>query len=1030
MKPSKFTLRAISLALVGSASASFGAATAQISPEQLQFFENKIRPIFANHCLECHSAEKGKVKGGLNMDSREDVLKGGESGIVLKPGSPRESGLIRAVEWVDDLQMPPKKKLSDEQIAALKEWIAMGAPDPREGTGIAKPSKKDHWAFQPVSRPTPPEVKNSTWIGNSIDKFVLAKLEEAQMFPAELPYTGSAAERTRKQEAVLRRAYFDLIGMPPSPREIEAFKLASGDKKETYQKAFEKVVDDLLASPAYGERWARHWMDTARYSDTTGVVGNQRGEDYRYAYAWSYRDWLISVINKDMPYDQFIMHQLAADKIPDNPKENLAALGFLTVGQRFQNKDDIINDRIDVVGRGFLGLTIACARCHDHKFDPIRQADYYALRGVFASSVEPREGPVIAGDPNSKEYVEFTQKLDALEKRGFAAYYQIQREETAKLRQHPAAYFQAAHYLKQRDNVEARKAADAIIEKHKLDDRFITDFLTRHHNAKDSVWGPFVKLYASNENRDKIVELMLSGKKTGDKHNPLVIDFLKGAGALPKDLETVAALFEKFCREKLDPEVGAKVNPKVDPVKDLESGGGIFKVIADPKTDVANSEKKPLMEAAVFPLRLVPGSEMSVFKLQDEAKSNGLRLGGLIESRTGLARINELKLTFRGGPVRAMVLEDLPKPIDSPIYPRGNAPKKDDNPTIVPRRFIEILAEGGNAQPFKEGSGRLELARAIASKKNPLTARVMVNRIWMYHFGEGLVRTPDDLGNQAGQASHPELLEFLSSWFMEDLGPTKPAWSVKALHKAIMTSSAYQQSSRTPYLERQQKMNASNSLLWRANVRRLDFESFRDSLLTMAGTMDKTLFGPPVNITSEPFSFRRSVYGYMDRTNVPDLLMQFDMASALEPNTKRTSTIVPQQALFLMNSPFTVGVVQKIVSRPEVVEGVVAKKDYRLGVQAIFRIVLQRTASPEEIAMAKDFLDQEARAQEKVKAATAEIAAAAMKRAEAAAKSAQNDGGARKAIANEGELVRRSALSPWETLVQALMFCNEAAYLN
>jgi hypothetical protein len=336
--------------------------TTPIAPEQKEFFENKIRPILSNSCLECHSGEKGKIKGGLNLDSRELLLKGGESGPGFKVGDVKGSSIIKAVTWEDDLQMPPKKKLSAEEIEDLKKWIGMGAPDPRDASKIVVKDKKSHWAFQPVSRPTAPEVKNAAWCRNSIDRFVLAKLEEKGMNPAP----------QAEKEALLRRAYFDLIGLPPSPRQIEAFV-----RDPDPEAAYARVIDTLLADPAYGERWARHWLDTARYSDTTGEVGgNNDLKDYRYAYAYSYRDWVINSLNTDMPYDQFIIHQLAADKVPNNAKENLAALGFLTVGQRFNQKDDIINDRIDVIGRGFLGLTISCARCHDHKFDPVTADDY------------------------------------------------------------------------------------------------------------------------------------------------------------------------------------------------------------------------------------------------------------------------------------------------------------------------------------------------------------------------------------------------------------------------------------------------------------------------------------------------------------------------------------------------------------------------------------------------------------------------------------------------------------------------------
>ncbi|MEI6712681.1 MAG: PSD1 and planctomycete cytochrome C domain-containing protein [Verrucomicrobiota bacterium] len=995
-------------------SVAFGADVPEISPEKVQFFETKIRPIFANHCLECHSSEKGKVKGGFNMDTRDDVLKGGENGVALKPGDVKGSSLIKAVEWVDDLQMPPKKKLGDEQIAALKEWVVMGAPDPRVGAGGPRLTKKDHWSFQPVNRPTPPTVKNAAWCKTSVDKFILAKLEEKQMLPADQPDTGSEDDRRTKKEALLRRAYFDLIGMPPTPQEIREFI------QDTSPGAFEKVVDTLLASPGYGERWARHWMDTARYSDTTGAIANNlRGADYRYAYAWAYRDWVIGALNRDLPYDQFILNQLAADKIQDNAKENLAALGFLTVGQRFPNKDDIINDRIDAVGRGFLGLTLGCARCHDHKFDPIKMSDYYALRGVFASCVEPAEGPIVGGDPTSKEYQEFTKKMNALEKKAFETVFQMEQEISEKLRAHAAAYFEAAYLERKKDDPEAKKRAEQVEKEAKFgprEENYIRDHLVRRMDPRDPVFGPFVQLLSKDAPAEGGGGRRMRGGGGGP--NPLVTEYLAKAGKLPNDSTTVAVLFQKFVRETIDPAIK----------------GGIYKRIADPKLDVANSPEKPLMELAAFPLRLAAGPDVTTVEgVKRLIGAWGLRDGGALEARSGLSKMNELKISTAGGAVRAMVLEDLPKPVDSPIFPRGNAPKAGEATKVVPRRFIEVLTKGGNPEPFKEGSGRLELAQAIASKENPLTARVMVNRVWMYHFGEGLVRTPDDLGNQAGQASHPELLDFLSSWFMDDYGEKKPAWSLKALHKAIMLSSTYQQSSRTLYLQKQEKMDPSNQLLWRTNIRRLDFESFRDSLLTMSGTMDKTVYGPPVNLVSEPYSFRRSVYGYIDRGNVPDLLMQFDMASPLEPNTKRTSTIVPQQALFLMNSPFTMGVVQHIAKRPELVNAVAVQKDTRAGIMAVFQIVLQRTPSKSEYDMALAFLQKEAKMQGTEVLETSQIAADGMKRAEALLKADQNATGrraAKKAVTNEGELVQRHALSPWESLVQSLMFCNEAAYLN
>jgi Protein of unknown function (DUF1549)/Protein of unknown function (DUF1553)/Planctomycete cytochrome C len=1066
MNLNRFSLRAASVVFLANCSLAYGAVTAQIAPEQKEFFENKIRPILSNSCLECHSGEKGKIKGGLNLDSRETLLKGGESGAAFKEGDIKGSLIIKAITWEDDLQMPPKKKLSPEEIEDFKKWIGMGAPDPRDASKIVVKDKKSHWAFQPVTRPEVPAVKNAAWCQNSIDKFVLAKLEAKEMLPA------GPADR----EALLRRVYFDLVGLPPSPKEIDAFV-----RDPAPDQAYARVVDKLLADPAYGERWARHWLDTARYSDTTGVVGNDRFNDFRYAYAYSYRDWVIKALNSDMPYDDFIVQQLAADKVPNNRKENLAAMGFLTVGQRFNQKDDIINDRIDVISRGFLGLTVACARCHDHKFDPVTAADYYALRGVFDSITEPKEGPVIGGDQNSQAFRDFNRKLSDLEKNAYTAFYTLQREISDRFRKNAESIFEIAYLSRRDSSPEEKKTANALLEKTKLQARFIDD--TAKLNANNPVTGIFFKMIELKDNRDKLLADILDGKARGPKYNAAVIDFLKKQPRLPSTTHEVAVLFGKM-------------------VLEYESQvAGLYAEMQDASKNDADSQRKALMDLVTYPLPMVPAAELDLERLKKEGARWGLTFGGQLEGKSGLAKINELKLTSRGGPVRAMVVEDLPKPKDSPLFIRGNAPKAGEEARIIPRRFIEVLSVDG-AAPFKEGSGRLELAHAIASKSNPLTARVLVNRMWMYHFGEGLVRTPDDLGNQAGQPSHPELLDFLATWFMEDLGPTKPAWSVKALHKAILMTKTYQQSSNTVFRGKSvdyEQMDPSNSLLWHANVRRLDFESFRDSLLTMAGSLDRSVIGgPSVNITEEPYSFRRSVYGYIDRANISDLLMQFDMANPDQPNTKRTSTIVPQQALFLMNSPFAAEIVQKVVKRPEVVQAVSIEKNTKAGIVAIFRILLQRTPTVREQEMALGFLVAENKFQASVIQATAEINKEATKIAANKVKAQQNNNGSKKAILNDGEfegpnvtltkgtnivanvlnvsdlhvgasvsgqgipagtvivsasgntviisnkatvgnasaqlraadLVKRVTFSPWEALVQAIMFSNEAAYVN
>jgi mono/diheme cytochrome c family protein len=977
------------------------AVTPQLAPAQVEFFENKIRPIFANHCMECHSAEKGKTKGGLSMDSREELLKGGESGPGLKPKDVKGSTLIKAVTWEDDLQMPPKKKLSAEQIEDLKKWVAMGAPDPREPSKTAaKNDKKAHWAFQPIPKVTPPTPKNAAWCNNAIDKFVLAKLEEKGMLPAP----------QADKEALLRRVFYDLIGIPPSPLQIEQFV-----RDPNPDEAYARVIDQLLASPAYGERWGRHWLDTARYSDTTGDTTNQadRITDYKYPYAWTYREWVINAVNKDLPYDQFLMQQLAADKLPDNPKENLAALGLLTVGQRFAQKDDIINDRIDVIGRGLLGLTVACARCHDHKFDPVTAADYYALRGIFLSSSEPKEGPLIAGDPNSPGFLKFQQEVSQMEQKAYAAFYKLQREYSDKFRKNAANAFTAAMLTRASATPEEMKEGNELQTKFKLETFNGRVIGNNRLRPFDDVYGPFVKLVSTEANREAVLSAMLAGR---DKtpYNPEVIAFLKAQKSLPSDLKSVAELVGKLF-DQMEPRVAAHYNAFTDPAK-----------------DIANSPDKAAMELAVFPLRLVPAAELSLERLIEEGnKMPTTTLRGQLEKTGGIAQINNFKTTFKGGPVRAMVMEDLPQAQDSPLYVRGNAPKKGDQVRTVPRRFLEVLSEGGKPQPFKLGSGRLELAQSIASKGNPLTARVMVNRVWMHHFGEGLVRTPDDLGNQAGKPSHPELLDFLSNWFMEDFGAAKPGWSVKALHKAIMLSKIYRQSSNTAFkggAAAYEKTDPANTLLWRANVRRLDFEAFRDSLISMGGLMDNSLGGHSFNVTQEPYIFRRSIYAYIDRADMPDLLMQFDMSNPDQPNSRRTSTIVPQQALFLMNSSFVAKIVQSIVKRPEIIQGVRDGTDR--GINAVYRVVLQRLPTPSEKARAIKFLVAETGFQATVKAGASDMNKAAAKTAERNLKTSMAANTARSAIVNEGELVERVAFSPWETLVQSLLFSNEAAYVN
>jgi hypothetical protein len=783
------------------------------TPAQLQFFESRIRPVLADNCYKCHSRQADKIKASLLVDTRDGLLTGGDSGPAIVPGDPDKSLLIKAVRYADaDLKMPPKgKKLSDAQIADLVAWVKMGAPDPRTAPTNANVAEKvysdgdkNHWAWQPVKKPAVPTVNDGAWAKSPIDSFILAKLEQKELKP-----NPPADKRT-----LIRRATFDLLGLPPSPEDVQQF--LADDSAEAYA----KVIDRLLASPPYGERWGRHWLDVARYSDTKGQVRRQR-EDVNSPFAWTYRDYVIRSFNEDKPYNVFILEQIAADKLPGTSKNpaNLAALGFLTIGERFMGmQNDIINDRIDVVTKGFLGLTVSCARCHDHKFDPIPTRDYYSLHGIFASCSEPQVEPVISKITPGGEY---------------------------------------GDYYKKRMELEQTKNA--------IEARFAEARRTR--------------------NRD------------------------------------------------------------------------------------------------------------GIRKLQREMREN----------QGDIAR---LELTHAGAPARAMVLEDMAKPKDSPVFIRGDAGNKGQ---IAPRRFVEVLS--GSFRPFyTNGSGRLQLAHAIATTNNPATARVMVNRIWLHHFGEGFVSTPDDLGTMSETPSHPELLDYLACSFVEN------GWSIKKLHRQIMLSSVYQQSSANN--PRYALVDPNNRLLWRANIRRLEFEALRDSFLAIGGALDRTLYGRPIDLEKEPNSTRRTIYGRVDRSDVSDVLINFDFANPDLPSGRRYETTVPQQALFLMNSPLVVEQAKKLVTIAEFN----SCKDDSARVQFLYERIYQRLPKPEEIALGLEFIAEKPELSKATEESSVQPISNEGRRPKGKGYRQQNRGGKSE--------VKREPLQAWEEYAHALLQANEASFVN
>ena len=1009
------TLQALA-GLIAAAPVTLWAAAAEPTKEQTEFFEGKVHPILADHCYKCHSAERGKSKGGLALDTRAGWQKGGESGAAIIPGQPEKSLLHKALTYSDpDLQMPPTSsggKLSAQQIADIAEWIRMGAPDPRtEAAAKSKlsgltDSARSHWAYQPVKKPAVPVNKNQQWCRTPIDCFILQKLEANGIVPSP----------DAPRDTWLRRVTFDLTGLPPTHAEVETFI------NDTSPKAMEKVVDRLLASPAYGERWGRHWLDTARYSDTRGGERNaNRTAEYRYPDAWTYRDYVVRSFNEDKPYTDFIVEQIAADKLPgirpDDPR--LAALGFLTVGERFKNINDVINDRIDVVTKGFLGLTVSCARCHDHMFDPIPTRDYYALHGVFSSTTEPEEKPSLTSQATPAQKADYEAKMRGLVNQLGTRYLDVMGNYLADFYRAPGPYLRAALAANKKRDQGGIAERNDIIKKNKLDGEF-AEFLAKGMQRNPAVWAPLIsfrskgsytpassatpavmqkaaklekKLASSDGAKAKAAATMAKRAKGGT--NPIVDQAFatRQPGNLDEAIEVYAQLF-------------ASLAPKTK---------GFIPAMKKANSQIVPGYENPaLVELLSGPFELRPLPLITAEWTEEAQQGWTNKMRG--KARFNYGDISMLKASHPGAPPHAMAVQDKSKAVNSPVFLRGQSETKGE---VVPRGFLEILSPGNKPVEFKDGSGRLELARCIASRENPLTARVLVNKVWMHHFGEGFVRTPDDLGVMAEKPTHPELLDYLAHWFMES------GWSLKKLHKFIVLSRVYHESSHILPGSDYTDKDPENRLLWRANVRRLDFEAMRDSLLVFSGEIDRSVGGKPVNLTEEPYSFRRSVYGYIDRGNLPELMAHFDFSDPDMPNSKRSSTIVPQQALFLMNSPMAVDVAQKILARPEVAR----QPGDLFRIATLYRIIFQRQPTPREVQLGIQFIQHEAQLQGETASDAKSLMAdgAAGKKGAGKKNARDNKFGA---IRNEGERVTRRVLTPWETYVHTLLFSNEAAYVN
>lgn len=896
------------------------AAPISHADESESFFEAKVRPLLVAKCLECHG--ENEPEAGLKLTSREHVLKGGDSGPAAIAKLPKESLLIKVVNRKGPIKMPPDEKLTVAEVQTLEKWVELALPWPKSG-GLA-PARKEfaitaadrqHWSFQPVATPKTPIVKDKPWPKTPIDRFILSKLEVSGLTPAP-----SADRRT-----LLRRATYDLTGLPPTWEEMKSF---TNDPAPTDQ-AFEKLLDRLLASPRYGERWGRHWLDVARFADSKdGVL--MYGDDRIRPYAYTYRDYVIRALNEDTPFDQFVREQLAADLIqPKVPTWRMAALGYLTLGRMYDNNiHDIIDDQIDTVSRGFLGLTVACARCHDHKYDPVSTADYYSLYGVFASSEAPQELPLTVNSiaPEAKEFEkQASAKRDEI--RSFRDKQFELLSETARQR--------VGDYLERVATTRPDPLETAIFFLSLAPEDLrppiiarVRKYIDQKATDDDPVFGIWHDLMESMPLEDP--------KSAGPKASPDV----KSIDLLTKKWKSMPAGTKNGQINPLVRDALVQANPKTRAEVARAYGSVIKKTYDESKLKTVTAVTPEDSEARMQIVEMLTSRESPLYF----SKSQTRRYMSRTETDQFGGKVQELDRMAVKSPVappRAMSLVDAESPYEPHIFVRGNptAPGRK-----VPRRFIELLS-GDGVKPFAKGSGRLELANKIASPANPLTARVIVNRAWMHHFGEPLVTSPSDFGKRVNAPVHAELLDHLASQFISD------GWSLKKLHRRIMLSAVYQMQS-TIDSESIASQDSENRLFSHTNRQRLSFEAMRDTLLAVSGRIEQRGGGGrPVDIT-DPQSRCRSVFGMVDRQSLPGVFRAFDFATPDQSVERRVRTMGPQQALFALNSPFVIEQAKALAGRSEL-SSITNPTDR---VKAMYQNVLQRLPEADEISASVEFV--------------------------------------------------------------------------
>ena len=884
-----------------------------LSADEIRFNEH-VRPILVEHCLQCHGPDESQREAELRLDS-EDAAK--ESVIVA--GDPELSSFMQRITSQDpDERMPPidsGKTLSNQQIELLRQWIKDGA------------SYQGHWSFAPIVKPQLPIPQTTTT--SDIDRFIVAKLEAQglQLSP----------KITRQQ--LIRRATFDLIGLPPTWEEVEAF---IADESPD---AFEKVIDRLLESPRYGERWGRHWLDIARYADTHGgsAIGFKR-----FPFSYTYRDYVIKAFNADVPYDRFVTEQIAADQLGLSENDPaLAGLGFLTVGMQFRNPHDVIDDQIDVVTRGLMGLTVACARCHDHKYDPIPTTDYYALYATLASSKAPKELPIVGDPPDTDTFRQYQKELT----RRQTIHRDMARDQTEVMRSR--LRMQVGLYLRELAKGTPEQDLSAAFLSYRTDDlrplvlNRWRDYLAKMP-ADDPVFGPWLQLSAlqgedfamqcsklvetwTKENGDPASFANLQNLSTAaPKWNPRVLQAL--TTKQPASLLDVADAYGQLFADVQRQWVMSMLEASLEAAADAE-------VVMDEDArheainSAVNSQLRRHLHEPGTPTAMP--DPLATTLLNRTVRDNLGGKGGAIHG---------LQLSSPGSPPRAMALEEQIPEQPFRVFRRGSPI---DRGEAVQAHFLTALNSGtAEPVPFPDGKRRLSLAQSIVDPDNPLLRRVLVNWVWQHHFGRGMVTAPDDFGARSQPPTHPQLLDYLAVKFLED------GWSLKKLHKRIMLSDVYQQGA-IENVESREK-DPGNHLLWRMPRRRLEMETMRDSMLAVSGELNvTTIGGRPFDFLSTPVVPRRSVYGFVNRDIISSLASTFDGANSASCTAKRPETTVPQQTLFALNSVF---IQDRAASLAKRIENIV---DAEQRVRFLYRQAYGREPQDEELTVALQFVSRQ-----------------------------------------------------------------------